>query len=165
MPSLDFEQEQSRFLSFHDQHRSAMQAVCDAYVALVDAQLAHDGTLDISKVEGRVKDRDECIRKFSRKYRAGLEENGTPYEIRPFISDLIGIRVVCLYEDELEKVAQAVQNVFDVIDVTDKTYTIELTGDASKLDAFIEAIDRAAILETVRTGTSGIGRGERILRV
>ena len=52
-----------------------------------------------------------------------------------------------------------------VIDVTDKTYTIELTGDASKLDAFIEAIDRAAILETVRTGTSGIGRGERILRV
>ena len=38
-------------------------------------------------------------------------------------------------------------------------------ADASKLDAFIEAIDRAAILETVRTGTSGIGRGERILRV
>ena len=37
--------------------------------------------------------------------------------------------------------------------------------DAGKLDAFLEAIDRAAILETVRTGTSGIGRGERILRV
>jgi acetolactate synthase-1/3 small subunit len=52
-----------------------------------------------------------------------------------------------------------------IIDVTDKTYTIELTGDSSKLDAFIEAVDRTAILETVRTGTSGIGRGERILRV
>ena len=127
MPSLDFEQEQSRFLSFHDQHRSAMQAACDAYVTLVYAQLAHEGTLDISKVEGRVKDRDECIRKFSRKYRAGLEENGTPYEIRPFISDLIGIRVVCLYEDELEKVAQAVRNVFDVIDVTDKVRDVEGT--------------------------------------
>ncbi len=104
-----------------------MQAACDAYVTLVYAQLAHEGTLDISKVEGRVKDRDECIRKFSRKYRAGLEENGTPYEIRPFISDLIGIRVVCLYEDELEKVAQAVQNVFDVIDVTDKVRDVEGT--------------------------------------
>ena len=34
-----------------------------------------------------------------------------------------------------------------------------------KLDAFLQAIDRAAILETVRTGASGIGRGERILRV
>ncbi|HAU57998.1 MAG TPA: (p)ppGpp synthetase [Comamonadaceae bacterium] len=127
MPSLDFEQEETRFLSFHEQHRTTMQVTCDAYVALVDAQLSRDGTLDISKVEGRVKDRDECIRKFSRKYRAGLEENGTPYEIRPFISDLIGIRVVCLYEDELEKVAQAIQQVFDVIDVTDKVRDVEGT--------------------------------------
>jgi len=52
-----------------------------------------------------------------------------------------------------------------IIDVTEKSYTIELTGDTGKLDAFLEAIDRTAILETVRTGTSGIGRGERILRV
>jgi len=51
-----------------------------------------------------------------------------------------------------------------VIDVTDKSYTIELTGDAAKLDAFIEAVDKSAILETVRTGTSGVGRGERILK-
>jgi len=51
-----------------------------------------------------------------------------------------------------------------IIDVTDKAYTIELTGDSSKLDAFIEAIDRSAILETVRTGCSGVGRGERILK-
>ena len=52
-----------------------------------------------------------------------------------------------------------------VIDVTEKTYTIELTGAKSKLDAFIDAIDRASILETVRTGGSSIGRGERILKV
>jgi acetolactate synthase I/III small subunit len=52
-----------------------------------------------------------------------------------------------------------------VIDVTEKSYTIELTGDGTKLDAFLVAIDRSAILETVRTGASGIGRGERILRV
>ena len=43
--------------------------------------------------------------------------------------------------------------------------TIELTGDQPKNDAFLEAIERSAILETVRTGASGIGRGERILRV
>ncbi|MFO0122569.1 MAG: acetolactate synthase small subunit, partial [Inhella sp.] len=52
-----------------------------------------------------------------------------------------------------------------IVDVTEKTYTIEITGDGSKLDAFIDAVDRTAILETVRTGASGIGRGERILRV
>jgi acetolactate synthase I/III small subunit len=49
--------------------------------------------------------------------------------------------------------------------VTEKSYTIELTGDQSKNDAFLEALERAAILETVRTGSSGIGRSERILRV
>ena len=52
-----------------------------------------------------------------------------------------------------------------IIDVSDNTYTIELTGDHGKNDAFLEAIERSAILETVRTGASGIGRGERVLRV
>ena len=52
-----------------------------------------------------------------------------------------------------------------IIDVSDNTYTIELTGDTRKLDAFIKSLDQAAILETVRTGASGIGRGNRILRV
>ena len=36
---------------------------------------------------------------------------------------------------------------------------------AAGLDAFLQAIDRSVILETVRTGSSGIGRGERILRL
>ena len=52
-----------------------------------------------------------------------------------------------------------------IIDVADGSYTIELTGSGSKLDAFIEAIDKGAILETVRTGASGIGRGDRILKI
>jgi acetolactate synthase-1/3 small subunit len=52
-----------------------------------------------------------------------------------------------------------------IVDVTDKTYTIELTGAGYKLDAFLEALDKGAILETVRTGASGIGRGDRILKV
>ena len=52
-----------------------------------------------------------------------------------------------------------------IIDVCDNTYTIELTGDGSKLNAFIQALDRSTIIETVRTGASGIGRGNRVLRV
>ncbi len=52
-----------------------------------------------------------------------------------------------------------------IIDVSDKTYTIELTGAGSKLDSFLQAIDRNLILETVRTGASGIGRGDRILKL
>jgi acetolactate synthase-1/3 small subunit len=51
-----------------------------------------------------------------------------------------------------------------IIDVADGTYTMELTGSGSKLDAFLEALEPSVILETVRTGASGIGRGDRILK-
>lgn len=52
-----------------------------------------------------------------------------------------------------------------ILDVSSHTYTIELTGSRSKLDSFIEAIGADLILETVRTGASGIGRGDRILKL
>lgn len=76
---------------------------------------------------------------------------------------LIKVRAVGKEREEMKRMADIFRG--RIIDVTEKTYTIELTGDAAKLDAFIEAIERTSILETVRTGTSGIGRGERILRV
>jgi acetolactate synthase-1/3 small subunit len=76
---------------------------------------------------------------------------------------LIKVRAVGKEREEIKRTADIFRG--RVIDVTEKTYTIELTGDATKLDAFIEAIDRTSILETVRTGSSGIGRGERILKV
>jgi len=52
-----------------------------------------------------------------------------------------------------------------VIDVTDTSYTIELTGDSGKLDGFIEALSSTTILETVRSGVMGIARGEKSLQV
>ncbi len=50
-----------------------------------------------------------------------------------------------------------------IIDVTDCTYIIELTGDGEKLDAFLEAMGNKNIIEVVRTGVSGICRGEKSL--
>jgi acetolactate synthase-1/3 small subunit len=76
---------------------------------------------------------------------------------------LIKVRAVGKEREEMKRMADIFRG--RIIDVTEKSYTIELTGDTSKLDAFIVAIDRTAILETVRTGSSGIGRGERILKV
>lgn len=52
-----------------------------------------------------------------------------------------------------------------VIDESNSTCTIELTDTCAKLDEFLQAIDNKLILETVRTGASGIGRGERILKL
>ena len=52
-----------------------------------------------------------------------------------------------------------------IIDVTDATYTVELTGTGDKLDAFLQALDEAMIIEVVRSGATGIARGARALRV
>ena len=52
-----------------------------------------------------------------------------------------------------------------ILDVTDDTYTIELTGSADKLDAFINALNTKCIIETVRSGATGISRGARALHV
>ena len=50
-----------------------------------------------------------------------------------------------------------------VIDVTDTTYTIEITGNGDKLNAFVEALSSITILEVVRSGLIGISRGEKSL--
>jgi acetolactate synthase-1/3 small subunit len=52
-----------------------------------------------------------------------------------------------------------------VLDVSDKTYTIEVTGTVQKLDAFIDAVDTKSILEVVRSGITGIARGDRALSI
>ena len=51
-----------------------------------------------------------------------------------------------------------------IIDVTNTTYIVEMTGDGDKLDAFIRTLDAKKILEVVRTGVSGIARGEKAIK-
>ena len=52
-----------------------------------------------------------------------------------------------------------------IVDVTSDTYTVQLAGPGDKLDAFIRAIGHLQILEVVRSGVSGIGRGHRVMAV
>ncbi len=76
---------------------------------------------------------------------------------------LVKVRAVGKEREEMKRMADIFRA--RIIDVTDKAYTIELTGNQDKIQAFIDALDRSAILETVRTGVSGMGRGERILKL
>lgn len=50
-----------------------------------------------------------------------------------------------------------------IIDVTQSTYTIQLTGTSDKLDAFLRALTESSVMEVVRTGVSGLSRGEKVL--
>ena len=76
---------------------------------------------------------------------------------------LIKVKATAPFRDEMKRMADIFRG--RIIDVADGSFTIELTGSGTKLDAFIESLDKTAILETVRTGASGIGRGDRILKI
>jgi acetolactate synthase-1/3 small subunit len=76
---------------------------------------------------------------------------------------LVKVRATGKDREEMKRVADIFRG--RIIDVTESTYVVELTGNTAKMGAFLDAIDRSLILETVRTGTCGIGRGDRILKV
>ncbi|MGA9666591.1 MAG: acetolactate synthase small subunit, partial [Gallionella sp.] len=69
---------------------------------------------------------------------------------------LIKVRAEGAVREELKHIADTFQG--RVLEVSDHTLTFELTDTGARLDAFLEAIGHDVILETVRTGASGIGR-------
>jgi len=76
---------------------------------------------------------------------------------------LVKVRAEGERREELKRVTDIFRG--RIIDVTARSYTIELTGTGDKLDAFLQALDQALIIEVVRSGVSGIARGERALKV
>lgn len=76
---------------------------------------------------------------------------------------LIKVRAAGLERAEIKRTADIFRG--QIVDVTADTYTVQLVGPSDKLDAFIRAIGKALILEVVRSGVSGVGRGDRILSI
>lgn len=76
---------------------------------------------------------------------------------------LVKIRAEGDAREEVKRTADIFRG--QIVDVTPNGYTVQLSGPSEKLDAFIRAIGKLAVLEVARTGVSGIGRGEKILSV
>ncbi len=129
MPSLDFEQEKQRFRSFYDDNRVLLEEAKNACISAAVMLLKQYDVGEITKIEGRVKKREECIKKFQRKYQYRLEAEEQPYEIKDYLSDLLGIRIVCLYEDQIPRISEVLQQHFKVLEVTDRISVLEKTQD------------------------------------
>ncbi len=74
---------------------------------------------------------------------------------------LIKVKATGELRDEVKRLAEIFRG--RIIDVTESIYIIELTGEGSKLDAFVETLKVTEILELVRSGVSGIARGDSSL--
>ncbi len=74
---------------------------------------------------------------------------------------LIKVQATGDVRDEVKRLCEIFRG--RIIDVTDVTYTIEITGNGDKLDAFMQALSSITIHEVVRSGLLGIGRGDKVL--
>ena len=158
MPSLDFDAEKAVFRAFYDDNLQTLDGAVASFLTLIRSLLA-GGDHSFAVASGRVKDREESIKKFQRKYQGSLEETGTPYDIGSHITDLIGLRVVCLYEDEIEPIGDLVRAQFETLGITDKIAQIEGTEDSFgykglhldlKLDAARAAMPEYILFSTFR---------------
>ncbi len=76
---------------------------------------------------------------------------------------LVKIKTADKMRDELRSVVDIFRG--KIIDVTPTSYVIEMTGTSDKLDAFIATVDKDSIIEVVRSGATGISRGEKGLHL
>ncbi|AOA59218.1 acetolactate synthase small subunit [Acinetobacter larvae] len=76
---------------------------------------------------------------------------------------LIKVKASGVARDEIKRTSDIFRG--QIVDVTPTTYTIQITGTTEKVDAFIDAIAENTILEVVRSGVSGIARGEKVLTI
>lgn len=74
---------------------------------------------------------------------------------------MIKVRAEMGMREEMKRLSDIFRG--KIIDVTDSSFVIEMTGNTSKLDAFVDAIPEDLIIEVVRTGASGISRGPKSL--
>ena len=58
---------------------------------------------------------------------------------------LVKVKATAAFRDEMKRMCDIFRG--RIIDVADGSFTIELTGSGTKLDAFIESLDKTAILE------------------
>lgn len=76
---------------------------------------------------------------------------------------LIKVRATGAQRAEVKRTADVFRG--QIVDVTPSTYTVQLTGPGAKLDAFIQAMSENTVMEVVRTGISGLSRGEKVLAI
>jgi len=76
---------------------------------------------------------------------------------------LVKVRAVDQGREEVKRLTDIFRG--RILDVTENSYVIELTGDDQKITAFLNAVGHDNLLEVVRSGATGIARGEKALKV
>ncbi len=83
----------------------------------------------VETVSGRTKKYEECISKFKRKYLSQIKPDDDNYKISEHLTDLVGIRAVCNYSEEVQEIRRKLNKFFKEIEIIDKSNQLEKTDD------------------------------------
>jgi putative GTP pyrophosphokinase len=83
----------------------------------------------VETVSGRTKNYEECISKFKRKYLPLLNPDDNTYCINEYLTDVIGIRAICSYSEDVNEIRRSLHKYFREIEITDKSNQLEKTDD------------------------------------
>ncbi len=100
-------------------HHAAVQFFCDLISTIPK----------VESIKGRTKSFDECISKFKRKYLPLLKPEDSNFEIRNLLTDMIGIRAICFYSEEVYEIRRSLKKYFRETEITDKSNQLEKTDD------------------------------------
>ena len=76
---------------------------------------------------------------------------------------LVKVKANKQYRDEVQQLSSSYGG--RIIDSSENILTIEFTGTSTELDNYLKSLNNSFVFEIVRTGASGIGRGDRILKI
>ncbi|MBN1118583.1 MAG: hypothetical protein JXA77_15335 [Bacteroidales bacterium] len=120
---INIEEKTSEFIHWYDKkllhHTEYLALLCKLLETIPRVEL----------VSGRIKTSDECISKFNRKYLSEISSFTSDFYISDFISDLIGVRAICFYTEDIQYIRRELRKFFDEKEITDKSGKLEKTED------------------------------------
>lgn len=124
---MDFEKKVTEFSSYYDENYDFLDSAANVFKTLIAALLIDK--VQIDSINYRIKEREECISKFKRKYLTEIENSNLDYKIENHLTDLVGLRVVCLHLDDIKEIQNLIESNFKEIDITDKSSLLDSTED------------------------------------
>ncbi|TGE24503.1 (p)ppGpp synthetase [Hymenobacter aquaticus] len=124
---IDINHKINEFRTYYDDNYDYLLSASEVFKTLISALIVDSAPS--TTVSFRIKEREECIDKFKRKYQKPLEEKAIDFQIKDHITDIIGLRIVCLYNDEIKLIQTHIEENFKRIEITDKISQLESTED------------------------------------
>lgn len=122
MTEGEWENRKTGFRNWYSENKASMELTQKKYESLITELLVDNDEFSNPEFESRTKTCESCIGKFERrKINDKKADEITVEKLKSEITDLIGIRVICSYEDEIPKIQKIIENDFEIIKKEDKS--------------------------------------------